>query len=131
MVVFKALREFAGSTSLHGFSHLVCPKSSPRTKTIWALSLIAAIIYASYEMRNSVMGKLWYVQIHLLKFELTFLSILSIYSIMFYWNLVCCIFLFICFYFIVPSNSHMDRGLKSKTKNSKSNFDLQVGLRIP
>ena len=57
MVVLKVLKEFAGGTSLHGFGFLVSPKSSPRTKIIWALSLIVAIIYASSEMRNSVIGK--------------------------------------------------------------------------
>jgi antibiotic biosynthesis monooxygenase (ABM) superfamily enzyme len=57
MVVLKVLKEFAGGTSLHGFGFLVSPKSSPRTKIIWAISLIVAIIYASSEMRNSVIGK--------------------------------------------------------------------------
>ena len=57
MVVLKVLREFAVGTSLHGFGFLVSPKSSSRTKIIWALSLIVAIVYASSEMRNSVISK--------------------------------------------------------------------------
>ena len=57
MVVLTVLREFAGGTSLHGFGFLVSPKSSPRTKIIWALSIIVAIMYASSEMRNSVISK--------------------------------------------------------------------------
>ena len=61
MVILKVLREFAGGTSLHGFGFLVSPKSFPRTKIIWALSLIVAITYASWEMRNSVIGKYHYI----------------------------------------------------------------------
>ena len=64
MAVLKVLREFARGTSLHGFGFLVSPKSSPRTKIIWALSLTVAIMYASSEMRNSVMGKYHYTPDH-------------------------------------------------------------------
>ena len=61
MVVLKVIQEFAVGTSLHGFGFLVSPKSSPRTKIIWALSLIVAIMYASSEMRNSVISKYHYI----------------------------------------------------------------------
>ena len=61
MVVFKVLREFAGGTSIHGFTFLVSPKSSSCTKIIWAISLVVALMYATLEMRNSVMGKYLYV----------------------------------------------------------------------
>jgi hypothetical protein len=57
MVVLKVLQEFAGGTSIHGFGFLVSPKSSQLTKVIWALLLVAALLYASLEMRNSVIGK--------------------------------------------------------------------------
>ena len=57
MVVLKVLREFAGSTSIHGFTFLVSPKSSSRTKFIWTISIVVALSYASWEMRNSVIGK--------------------------------------------------------------------------
>ena len=57
MVVLKILREFAGGTSLHGFGFLVSPKTSTRSKIIWAMSLVVALMYATLEMRNSVMGK--------------------------------------------------------------------------
>ena len=57
MVVLKVLREFAGGTSIHGFAFLVSPKSSSRTKIIWAISIVVALSYASWEMRNSVIGK--------------------------------------------------------------------------
>ena len=57
MGVFTVLREFAGGTSIHGFTFLVQNKSSTLTKIIWTLSLIVAISYASYEMRKSVIGK--------------------------------------------------------------------------
>ena len=57
MVVLKVFREFAGGTSIHGFNFLVRPKSSPWTKTIWAISLAVALMYATLEMRNSVVGK--------------------------------------------------------------------------
>ena len=57
MVVLKVLREFAGGTSIHGFAFLVSSKSSSRTKIIWAISLVVALMYATLEMRNSVIGK--------------------------------------------------------------------------
>ena len=78
------LREFAAGTSLHGFSFLESSKSSPRTKIFWAIAIVVALSYASWEMRNSVIGKyhcvlravknkllsiITYVQVHLLKFE--------------------------------------------------------------
>ena len=84
MVVLKVLREFAGGTSIHGFTFLVRPESSSRTKIIWAISLVVALMYATLEMRNSVVGKydfifrtmkfylvitIAYVKIRLLKFE--------------------------------------------------------------
>ena len=61
MVVFKVLREFAGGTSIHGFGFLVSPKSSSRTKIIWAISLVVALMYATLEMRNSVTSKYGYI----------------------------------------------------------------------
>ena len=95
MVVLQVLRDFAGGTSIHGFTFLVRPTSSPLTKVIWAIALVTALMYASAEMRNSVISKyphklstmkkkpsiiIKYVQINLLKFESPFLSILSIYN---------------------------------------------------
>ena len=61
MVVLKVLREFAGGTSIHGFTFLVRPESSTMTKVIWAISLVVALIYASSEMRNSVISKCHYI----------------------------------------------------------------------
>ena len=83
MVVFKVLREFAVGTSIHGFSFLESPKSSSRTKIIWAIAIVVALSYASWEMRNSVISKYYcvsrimknrlliitHVKIHLLKFK--------------------------------------------------------------
>ena len=57
MGVLKVLQEFAGGTSIHGFGFLVKPKLSTRTKTIWAISLVIAMFYASYEMRNSAISE--------------------------------------------------------------------------
>ena len=57
MGVLKVLREFAGGTSIHGFGFLVQPTLSTRTKIIWTISLVVAIFYASYEMRNSAISK--------------------------------------------------------------------------
>ena len=51
MVVLKLLREFAGGTSIHGFGFLVSPKTSPRTKIIWAILLVVALFYASMVSR--------------------------------------------------------------------------------
>ena len=57
MVVLKIWQDFAGGTSIHGFGFLVSPKTSTRSKIIWAMSLVVALMYATLEMRNSVMGK--------------------------------------------------------------------------
>ena len=57
MVVLKVLQDFAGGTSIHGFGYLVSPKSSKWTKIIWAVSIFVAMMYATLEMSNSVMGK--------------------------------------------------------------------------
>ena len=67
MVVFKVLREFAISTRIHGFKFLVSPKSSSGTKIIWAISIVVALSYASWEMRNSVISK--YIPLYFLFLE--------------------------------------------------------------
>ena len=61
MVVLQLLQEFAGGTSIHGFGFLVSHKTSARSKIIWAISLVVAMIYASAEMRNSVISKFHYI----------------------------------------------------------------------
>ena len=61
MVVLQVLREFAGGTSIHGFTFLVRPETSTRTKIIWALLLVVAMMYATLEMRNSVISKYHYI----------------------------------------------------------------------
>ena len=61
MVVLKVLREFAGGTSIHGFGFLVSPKTSARTKIIWAMLIVIALFYASMEMQNSVISKYHYI----------------------------------------------------------------------
>ena len=61
MVVLKVLRDFAAGTSIHGFSFLESPKSSSRTKIIWAIAIVVALSYASWEMRNSVISKYYCV----------------------------------------------------------------------
>ena len=60
MVVLKVLREFAAGTTIHGFTFLVSPKTSSRTKIIWAIAIIVALCYASWEMKNSVISKYHY-----------------------------------------------------------------------
>ena len=61
MVVLKVLREFAGGTTIHGFTFLVRPESSSWTKIIWTICLAVALTYATLEMRNSVVGKYDYI----------------------------------------------------------------------
>ena len=61
MVVLEELQDFAGGTSIHGFGYLVSTKSTSRTKIVWAVSIFVAMLYATLEMRNSVMGKCLYV----------------------------------------------------------------------
>ena len=61
MVVLQVLREFAGGTSIHGFAFLVSPKTSTRSKLIWAVLLVVAMMYATLEMRNSVISKYQYL----------------------------------------------------------------------
>ena len=161
MVVLQVLREFAGDTSIHGFTFLVRPTSSPLTKVIWALAIVVALMYASAEMRNSVISKYHYnlstnnyYKINLLKFESPFLSILPIYSIMTCWSWKFqsqCYLLYLSFGLISfhcsikwPSNNFLLSrcngskqckafGQEIDVKNQKltSNLHLQVGLRIP
>jgi hypothetical protein len=61
MVVLEELQDFAGGTSIHGFGYLVSAKSTSRTKIVWAISIFVAMMYATLEMRNSVMGKYHYI----------------------------------------------------------------------
>ena len=61
MVVLKVLREFADGTHIHGFTFLVRPESSSRTKIIWAIAIVVALSYASWEMKNSVISKYYCV----------------------------------------------------------------------
>ena len=61
MVVLKVLREFAADTKIHGFKFLFSPKSSSGTKIIWAISLVVALSYASWEMRKSAISKYHYI----------------------------------------------------------------------
>ena len=61
MVVLKVLQDFANKTSIHGLVYLVRPDSSSRKKIIWAISFFVAMMYATLEMRNSVMGKYHYI----------------------------------------------------------------------
>ena len=56
MVVLQVLKDFAGGTTIHGFGNLVKSGSS-RKKIIWVISLIVAMMYATLEMRNSVISK--------------------------------------------------------------------------
>ena len=61
MVVLKVLKEFANSTTIIGFKFLVSPKSSSRTKLIWATLIFVGLMYPTLEMRNSVIGKYGYI----------------------------------------------------------------------
>ena len=61
MVVSKVLIEFANKTTIHGLVYLVSPESSSRKKIIWAISIVVAVMYATLEMRNSVIGKYHYI----------------------------------------------------------------------
>ena len=61
MVVLKVLQDFANKTSIHGLVYLVSPESSSRKKIIWAISIVVAVMYATLEMRNSVIGKYLYI----------------------------------------------------------------------
>ena len=78
MVVLKVLREFAGGTSIHGFTFLVNPKLSSSTKIIWAIAIVVALSYASWEMKNSVIGK--YILKTLVERELPSLQIIKVLS---------------------------------------------------
>ena len=61
MVVLKVLQDFANKTSIHGLVYLVRPDSSSRKKIIWAISIFVAMMYATLEMRNSVISKYHYI----------------------------------------------------------------------
>ena len=58
MGLLDVFREFAGGTSIHGLTFLVQPKSSKFTKISWALVIIGALVYASYQLNLSRICKL-------------------------------------------------------------------------
>ena len=58
MGILKLLKDFAGGTSIHGLGFMVHKQSSTLKKFTWALLFLAAILYASLELRVKVTCKL-------------------------------------------------------------------------
>ena len=58
MGLLDVFKDFAGGTSIHGFTFLVQPKLSKFTKIVWALAIIGALVYASYQLNLSRICKL-------------------------------------------------------------------------
>ena len=54
MGFLDVLKNFAAKTSIHGLSFIVDPKSSSLKKITWALIFIAAMVYATQQLRLAV-----------------------------------------------------------------------------
>ena len=82
MGLLDVFREFAGGTSIHGFTFLVQPKLSKFTKILWALAIIGALVYASYQLNLSRICKLIECHLNLMYvYVLTYIHISHCYSI--------------------------------------------------
>ena len=57
MRVLRHLKQFASTTSIHGLAYIVRPNGTKRSKIGWALVFIAAVLYASLELRKQVFCK--------------------------------------------------------------------------
>ena len=55
--LLEVLKDFAGGTSIHGLGFVVDRKKSLKTRFFWAIVFSSLIIYASIELRNSVLCK--------------------------------------------------------------------------
>ena len=55
--LLEVLKDFAGGTSIHGLGFVVDRKKSLLTRCFWAIVFSSLIIYASIELRNSVLCK--------------------------------------------------------------------------
>ena len=55
--LLEVLKDFAGGTSIHGLGYVVDSKKSVITRFFWAIVFSSLIIYASIELRNSVLCK--------------------------------------------------------------------------
>ena len=57
MRVLRHLKHFASTSSIHGLAYIVRPNGTKRSKIGWALVFIAAVLYASLELRKQVFCK--------------------------------------------------------------------------
>ena len=55
--LLEVLKDFAGGTSIHGLAYVVDNKKSVKTRFFWAIVFSSLILYASIELRNSVLCK--------------------------------------------------------------------------
>ena len=55
--LLDVLKDFAGGTSIHGLAYVVDNKKSVTTRLFWAIVFSSLIIYASIELRNSILCK--------------------------------------------------------------------------
>ena len=55
--LLEVLKDFAGGTSIHGLAFVVDSKRSLKTRFFWAIVFSSLIIYASIELRNSILCK--------------------------------------------------------------------------
>ena len=58
MRVLRHLKHFASTSSIHGLAYIVRPNGTTRSKICWALVFVAAVLYASLELRKQVFCKL-------------------------------------------------------------------------
>ena len=55
--LLEVLKDFAGGTSIHGLGFVVDSKKSLLTRFFWTFVFSTLIVYASIELRNSVLCK--------------------------------------------------------------------------
>ena len=57
MGLLQVLKDFAGSTSIHGLTFMVQPQLSVAKRGAWAVVFLAALIYAGRQLNISVICK--------------------------------------------------------------------------
>ena len=57
MRILRVLKDFARTSSIHGLWYIVRPNGTTRSKIGFALVVLGAALYASLEIRNSVVCK--------------------------------------------------------------------------
>ena len=57
MGIFDTLKDFAGGTGIHGFGYLVEKHATKYTRFFWTVIIFTLTLYASLQLRISVICK--------------------------------------------------------------------------